>query len=315
MQNTLTRNISDDRTGFNAGEATNADEFLWQRVLQQAVNDSDNLFHQYDEKHSWAVNAIEWLLFDAHDFAMVCSLAGTNSNHFRKAAQQKLFGRYTPDEIGTIFLNYKEKKRMLKFIESSGGNAFIRFSVEENEWTRSSEDGNLEPVDFSSTPVLIDIEKIQQGWLKLQSGRDWLPWPNNDSTKVPQPSETGADGKPVYKQGFSVMFYSTKLFGDEPVRELCTSGAGLIKFVQALYGATESEFGNGKVPAVKITGSTKVKMGKGNSRIPTFEVVQWMDRPDELSAASSSSPVAAPTAPPSSQAGASDTAPDESFVI
>jgi hypothetical protein len=314
MPKTYRRNTTGDRDGLRAADATSDEEFLWRRVLQQAVTDADNLFHSTSTKRNRATEAIGWLLSDDHNFDMVCTLAGANAAIFRRSVSRHLLDRYTPEQIGPIAISYKEKT-MLNFIETSGGNAFIRYSVEDNEWNRSSEDGSLQPVDFASAPVLIDIEKIQQGWLKLQSGRDWLPWPNNDSTKVPQPDEKGADGKPVYKQGFSVMFYSTKLFGDEPARELCTSGAGLIKFVQALYGATESGFGEGKVPAVKITGSTKVKMGKGNSRIPTFEVVKWMDRPDELSAASSSSPVAAPTAPPSSQAGASDTAPDEDFGI
>ena len=313
MPKTYPRNTTGNRDGLRAADATSDEEFLWRRVLQQAVTDADNLFHPTSTKRNRATEAIGWLLSDNRNFDMVCTLAGSDAAIFRRSVQQHLLDRYTPEQIGPIAISYKEKQ-MLKFIESSGGNAFIRFSVEDNEWWRSSEEGDLLPVDFSQNPVLIDIEKIQQGWLKLQSGRDWLPWPNNDSTKIPQPDEKGADGKNVYKQGFSLMFYSTKLFGDEPARELCTSGAGLIKFVQALYGAAEGEFGKGKVPAVKITGSTKVKMGKGNSRIPTFEIKSWMDRPDELSAPAAAPVTAAPIAS-SSPDGASDTAPDEDFGI
>lgn len=194
---------------------------------------------------------------------------------------------------------------MLKFIENTGGGAFIRFSVEDNEWLRSSEDGGLEAVDMASAPVLIDIENIQQGWLKLAGGRDWIIWPNNDVTQV----NGGKQPEGEYKQGFSLKFYSTKLFGDMPSRELCTSGAGLIKFVQALYEQTIANFGSGSIPAVKITGSTKVKMGKGNSRIPTFEIVGWKPRPIDLE---SSAAAADPVVPETPSAGASD---NENFDV
>ena len=78
---------------------------------------------------------------------------------------------------------------------------------------------------WSSAAVVVDIENIQLGWLKLEGGRDWHPWPNNDPMKVAKPSD-------AHGQGFSVMFYSTKLFDDEPVRELSASGAGIRQFVQ-----------------------------------------------------------------------------------
>ena len=68
----------------------------------------------------------------------------------------------------------------LNFVSSGGGSPFIRFSVEDNEWVRSTPEGDLQTVDMGSAPVLIDIENIQQGWLKLSGGRDWVIWPNND---------------------------------------------------------------------------------------------------------------------------------------
>ena len=51
-----------------------------------------------------------------------------------------------------------------------------------------------------------------------------------------------------------------------------------------LYEEAEkaNEFGSGKVPAVKITDGKKVKWGKNDSRVPQFEIVKWVNRPDEL---------------------------------
>lgn len=163
----------------------------------------------------------------------------------------------------------------LNFVSSGGGSPFIRFSVEDNEWVRSTPEGDLTTVEMTSAPVLIDIENIQQGWLKLSGGRDWVEWPNNDPTGVAKPSD-------MHKQGISVNFYSTKLFGDEATREFCTSGVGALEFVKKLYAACEDKFGSGEVPVVHITGSTKVKIGKGNSRIPDFEIKGWKPRPDDL---------------------------------
>ena len=98
----------------------------------------------------------------------------------------------------------------------------------------------------------------------------------------------------AHKQGFSVTFYSTKLFGDSPSRELSSSQIGMLDFVKALYMAAET---NPKfkthVPKVKIGEAPKRKVGKGNTRTPGFEITGWADRPEELGGAL---PVASPSA-------------------
>lgn len=188
----------------------------------------------------------------------------------------------------------------LNFVSTGGGKPFIRFSVEDNEWTRSTPNGELTTVDMASAPVLIDIENIQQGWLKLSGGRDWVEWPDNNPMAVQKPSD-------MHKQGISVNFYSTKLFGDEPTREFCTSGVGALEFIKKLYAECEDNFGKGEVPVVHIKDSTKVKIGKGPSRIPNFEIKGWKPRPDDMgSEVTSTPPAAAASTPASAEAAASD---------
>jgi len=164
----------------------------------------------------------------------------------------------------------------LNFVSSGGGSPFLRFSVENNEWLMSSAGGELMPLDFTS-PVVIDIENVEQGWLKLDGGRDWISWPDN------RPTEKPSD---LYRQGFVLKFYSSKLFDDEPVRELSSNGAGMTEFLKKLYAEAEASgnFGSGKVPAVKILKATPVRIGKGPTKIPQFEIVKWVDRPSELGA-------------------------------
>lgn len=177
----------------------------------------------------------------------------------------------------------------LNFVSAGGGSPFIRFSVENNEWLMSTGGGELEPVDWSS-PVVVDVENVQQGWLKLEGGRDWIEWPNN------QPTEKPSD---LYRQGFVLKFYSSKIFDDEPVREFSSSGAGVTEFLKKLYSEAEASgnFASGQVPAIKVLKATSVRIGKGPSKIPQFEIVKWVDRPSELDAAGGEAVAAAPAAP------------------
>ena len=171
-----------------------------------------------------------------------------------------------------------------------------------------SGDGGVEELDFSNQPTLIDIENIKQGWLSLTGGRDWIPW--DASGPSPRPGDT-------YKQGFTLLFYSTKLFGDDPIRELSSSAVGLIEFVKALYNEVErnKKFSTGKVPAVQILPASKVRIGKGPTKIPQFEIVGYQDRPVELTDAEeagvveiSASPIVSVPAPTGVQG-------DDSFSI
>lgn len=161
----------------------------------------------------------------------------------------------------------------LNVIQEGGGSPFIRYHANEDEWSRSSEGGELEEIEMKGATVVIDIEEIQMGWLKLDGGRDWVAWPDNDPTKVGKPSDS-------HNQGGLVTFYSTKLFGDAPVREFCSSAKGVIRWFEKLYAAAEASenWGKGKVPTIKIGKGTSITMGKGKSRDIAFEITGWKDR-------------------------------------
>jgi hypothetical protein len=172
------------------------------------------------------------------------------------------------------------------------GKPYIRFSPSVNSWEMSSTDGKRE---FTwDAPVVFDMHGIQLGWLSITAmGRDWQPWPSI-SQRTPQPQ----DGE--YKIGFKVDVVSTKLFGGEPVREFSANGTGTLQFIQELYNACEHQEGwkDGMLPVVKITGSTPMKVGKGNTRIPTFEIVKMVPRPAELDGGSSIPSAPAPASKP-----------------
>jgi hypothetical protein len=149
---------------------------------------------------------------------------------------------------------------------------FIRFKPSINAWEMSAEDGVVE-FEWSS-PAVFDVENIKLGWLLLAEGvREWQPWPGNKQTPRPEGD---------WKQGFICSVFSKSIFKDEPVREYSSSSTGNVEFIKKLYNEAESKFGDGQVPVVKITGNRAERIGKGNTRIPTFEIVKFVARPAEL---------------------------------
>lgn len=146
-------------------------------------------------------------------------------------------------------------------------------------------------VEFAfDQPVVVDIQNVQLGWLLLEAGnRDWQPWPAN--AQQPKPAEGD------YKAGFEAQVYSKTMFGDAPVRSYSSNSTGNVMFIQDLYNAAEAcpEFNQAMSPVIKITGSKPIRVGKGNTRVPQFEIVKWVARPDVFGAAvNKPAPAAAP---------------------
>ena len=181
----------------------------------------------------------------------------------------------------------------LNLVSSGGGNAFIRYSIEDDEWLKSSQEGVMIKIedDDMANPMHVDIQNIKMGWLKLQGGRDWVEWEDNNPATTPKPSD-------AHKQGFTLMFYSKKVFVDEDgsgdaLRELCTSQVGMLEFAKHLYNDLEDQFKDnaGKSAVIKITGTEKIAIGKGKSKIPQFEFLKWADSPFDNEQATETAPV------------------------
>lgn len=191
-------------------------------------------------------------------------------------------------------------------IPSSGeSKPFIRFLASINSWQMSVEGGTVE-FTFDK-PAAFDIQNVQLGWLLLETGnRDWQPWPDNAQTKKPEGE---------YKAGFEVAVFSTQMFGGEPVRSLSSNATGSVMFIQELYAEAEKhpEFAQGLTPIVQLTGSKALKVGKGNTRVPQFQIVKWVPRPAAFNEGDAPAPApvaapkaAAPKAAPAATAAASD---------
>ena len=159
---------------------------------------------------------------------------------------------------------------MLNLSSSGGSGNYIRFSPQANAWTNS----NNEEIQLKK--VVFDIDAVQTGWLLLAVGqREWNP-DASLGRKGPQPT-------PEHKRGFMVTLYNKEI----GAAEWSSNGVGPNMGLELLYKACDAEraANPGKLPVVEYKGSKLEKIGKGTTRIPQFELVNWVARPEGMDAA------------------------------
>lgn len=154
---------------------------------------------------------------------------------------------------------------------SSGGGSgnYIRYSPQVNAWTRKDEDGNY--IEFKFTQAVFDYENVQTGWMLIATGQYEFLADNTLGKKGAQPS-------PEHKRGFRATFYNKELGG---VVEYSANGAGANMGLEALWKKVQAQAQDnaGKLPVVEFKGATAMKVGKGTTRVPEFDVVKWVARP------------------------------------
>jgi hypothetical protein len=121
---------------------------------------------------------------------------------------------------------------------------------------------------------VFDLENIETGWARFQEGEapDWV-MDEEPGNKAPRPS-------PDHKRGFKVNIFCHEL----GAREFSSSTAGARMAIQSCmdqYDAGKAK-NKGKLPTFKFEGSVAKKVGKGQTRIPTLNLCQWVKRPAEL---------------------------------
>ena len=155
-------------------------------------------------------------------------------------------------------------------LSSGGGNAnYLRFSPQANAWTNS----NNEEVQLKK--VVFDFDNVTTGWLLLGTGvRDWQP----DAAI----GRKGAQPTPDHKRGFEVTFYNKEI----GTASWSSNGVGPNMGLESLYTqcAAQRAGNEGKLPVVEYKGSRLEKIGRGTTRIPQFEIVNWIARPEGMGA-------------------------------
>ena len=147
-----------------------------------------------------------------------------------------------------------------------GSGNYIRFSPSINAWQLGKEELELKKIVF-------DLDSIKTGWGKMAEGQppEWI-WDDQVGRRGMKPDD--AD----FKRGFSVRCW---LGPDRGWAEWSSTGTGpCMGFETLASDAMEQKDDNpGKCVACAYKGSTAIKVGKGNTRTPIFEILGWIDRP------------------------------------
>lgn len=141
------------------------------------------------------------------------------------------------------------------------------------------ETNNVEVTD--GFQAIFDLEQIQVGWAHFANGV--AP----SFVMVPLGSPMPAKPSDDHRQSFKVLVKLGKSSGGD-LREFSSSAKAVITAMDALHTAFEKGRvqNAGKLPVVSMTGSTPITTGgKGQSSTnyaPSFEIVKWVARPQEL---------------------------------
>jgi len=176
---------------------------------------------------------------------------------------------------------------------SNGGSStltggYIRYMASTSSWQSRGE-----PFKFGQ--AVMDLENIRTGWCYIAEGTapEWVM----DGSLKDRAAKPQGEG---WKRGFKVDVFSKSMFGeDEPVKEWATNATGATMGIQALYAEYERSREEGKVPVVEFVGATPTKVGKGNTNVPNFKIVKYVDRPVGLG---DDDAFSAPVSIPSSEA-------------
>lgn len=167
--------------------------------------------------------------------------------------------------------------------DAKAGRLFRADRHQQSDGTYASESVEITNV----AQMVMDLANIRVGWIHYSSqgpvrrlvvlGKEAIP---------PRPEDKGADGRPVFKQGFEVDLLLNKDAngGNSAPRVLGSAAGCVIEAMDALHDAytAAAESKAGKLPVVKISGVSPVKSGQSVNYKPTFAIVNWIDRPQAL---------------------------------
>jgi len=147
---------------------------------------------------------------------------------------------------------------------SEGGGQYLRFKPSVNGWFVDGEEVELKG-------FTLDPSSLKTGWGQIQEGEapSWQ-WDEKLGVRSPQPA-------PEYRRGFSIQAFVK----DAGWREWSANGVGALMGLTNLWSKIDPQLkaNEGKAVQVAYKGSTAEQKGKGNTRIPNFEIVGWVTMP------------------------------------
>lgn len=210
-------------------------------------------------------------------------------------------------------------------IQAGGGSGeikpFIKYDARAGRMFRADRSQNgsgqweSNDVDITNACSFVaDLGNIRVGWVNYTPqgpvrrfvilGREAIP---------PRPEDKGADGKPLFKQGFEMTVALSKDAGGG-VRDFGSSAGCVIEAVDGIHDAylAAPEAASGKLPVIKMANTVAVKSGQSTNYKPVFQITGWVDRPASLPIPASEAapaPQGAPAAPTPPATGSTPAAP------
>jgi hypothetical protein len=157
---------------------------------------------------------------------------------------------------------------------TGSGKPFCKYSSKADRWFLHRADG--QDIEIERPTFVIDFENIATGWMLFREGQ---PPQRKMDPSIDCPGPDPGDGS---KRGFVVMIYSTKYFGGAV--EFSSTSIHLSNSIKKAYDNYLSgrSANIGKLCVIACTGSQAMKNRNGVNYRPTFEIVQWVDRPIDL---------------------------------
>ena len=151
---------------------------------------------------------------------------------------------------------------------------YCKYNAKADKWFVRGATG--EDAEIQRPTFVIDLDNIATGWLLFREGQ--APERLMDPS-LEQPAPSPGEG---FKRGFVVATFSPKFFGG--VAEFTSASIHLANAIKDVYAQYDAEKANhrGQLPVVACTGSEAMKDRYGTNYRPTFQIVQWVDRPKEL---------------------------------
>ncbi len=169
----------------------------------------------------------------------------------------------------------------MAFMQSTSGDGedfkvYVKYNAKAGRWYTKEDKPEAQDFEVQDMTAVFDFPNLKTGWFLFAPGV--APVKQLDPAVgvfSPRPS-------PDFKSGFLINLFSNKnLLG---VREFASTAGAVIDSMNTLHdeyeAATESKAG--KLPVVKCV-TVKPLVGKhGTNYAPVFQIMSWVDRPDEL---------------------------------
>ena len=143
---------------------------------------------------------------------------------------------------------------------STSGNQFLNHSVSTDTWLVGKTEVQISYVAF-------DISSLQTGWGNIQSGQP-PHWVLDPKLGEPAPQPTSE-----YRRGFQISVWTRGYDWVQWSSVASGSTKGFEEIADKIWEQKDDHPGH--LPVLEYKGSRPIKIGKGSTRVPMFDLIGW----------------------------------------